>query len=209
MNPDEYGFDTQLGYGRPGWHIECSAMSTSILGKEFDIHGGGIDLQFPHHENEIAQSCCAYDSSYVKYWVHNGFLRINGEKMSKSAGNFITTEEILSKTDPLSLRLAMLSTHYRKPLDFNDHSLKTAESNISKFNKVLKQYSGIYNTSTETKISHIPELAQEALLNNINISKYLAIMHKMPKDIKNTNDAKNKNLFNSTVLEHGKPDWYF
>lgn len=185
---EEYGFDTPLGYGRPGWHIECSAMANTILGENFDIHGGGIDLQFPHHENEIAQSCCANEGSFfAKYWVHNGFLKVNGEKMSKSLGNFVTVQDALKKLDnPLTLRLCLLGTHYHKPLDFNEHSIKTAESNMLKFHKTLTENDGLFEKRENIKIDEIPLSAKEALLNNINISKYLAIMHALPKDIKNT-----------------------
>lgn len=194
VGKDEYGFQTPLGYGRPGWHIECSAMATKLLGENFDIHGGGVDLQFPHHENEIAQSKCAnLGSSYAKYWVHNGFLKVNGEKMSKSIGNFITVRDAIKQIEnPLALRLCLLATHYRKPLDFNEHSLKTAEANLTKFNKALEQNEGLFKKTTDIKITQIPTNAQESLLNNINISKYLAIMHALPKDIKNTNDLVNK-----------------
>lgn len=191
----EYGFETKLGYGRPGWHIECSAMSTSIFGENFDIHGGGIDLQFPHHENEIAQSCCANTGSYyAKYWVHNGFLKVNGEKMSKSLGNFITVRDALKDSNPLSLRLCLLSTHYRKPLDFNAHSIETAAINIAKFNKELVKNDGLFEKKQDIKIDEIPQNAKEALLANINISKYLAIMHALPKDIKNASDIPHKKL---------------
>lgn len=190
----EYGFETPLGYGRPGWHIECSAMSTELLGHDFDIHGGGIDLQFPHHENEIAQSCCAYQgSSFAKYWVHNGFLNVNGEKMSKSLGNFVTVDDVLKNHDPLALRLCLLSTHYRKPLDFNIHSMQSASANLEKFRKCLKENEGLFEKKLDIKITEIPELVREALCANLNISKYLAIMHALPKDIKNTTgDAKTK-----------------
>lgn len=193
VSQSEYGFETELGYGRPGWHIECSAMSTAILGKNFDIHGGGIDLQFPHHENEIAQSCCANDGShYAKYWVHNGFLKVEGEKMSKSLGNFVTVKDATNNVDPLALRLCLLSTHYRKPLDFTDHSIKTSITNLQKFNKTVEMYTDLIEKTHDIKITDIPQNATEALLNNVNISKYLAIMHALPKDIKNTNDTPNK-----------------
>ena len=194
VNAGEYGFKTELGFGRPGWHIECSAMSTALLGVNFDIHGGGIDLQFPHHENEIAQSCCAnLGSNFVKYWVHNGFLKVNGEKMSKSLNNFITVRDVIKNTNPLALRLCLLSTHYRKPLDFNDHSLHSAEANLIKFNKALEQNAGLFERKTDVKLHQIPQNAQQALCDNLNISKYLAIMHALPKDIKNTiTDQKHK-----------------
>ena len=189
----EYGFEATLGYGRPGWHIECSAMSGKLLGKDFEIHGGGIDLQFPHHENEIAQSCACYDGSgFAKYWVHNGFLKVNGEKMSKSLGNFLTVGDILKNHSPMALRLCLLSTHYRKPLDYNENAIKTAETNLAKFQKCLDENAGLFEKKQDIKLAEITALAQEALMSNVNISKYLAIMHALPKDIKNTNDEKNK-----------------
>ncbi|MDD5587419.1 MAG: cysteine--tRNA ligase, partial [Alphaproteobacteria bacterium] len=119
--PDQPGWDSPWGRGRPGWHLECSAMSKEHLGVTFDIHGGGLDLIFPHHENEIAQSRCAHDGApLAKYWVHNGFLIVNGEKMSKSLGNFFTIRDLVTEDwhSGEALRLALLSAHYRQPLDF-------------------------------------------------------------------------------------------
>jgi cysteinyl-tRNA synthetase len=135
---NEPGWESPWGRGRPGWHIECSAMSWEHLGETFDIHGGGIDLVFPHHENEIAQSCCAFDQRMMaNYWMHNGFLQVEGEKMSKSLGNFITIHELLH-TDKFGgrkwpgevLRLAMLRTHYRQPIDWTIKALEEAEANL-------------------------------------------------------------------------------
>ena len=132
--PSEPGWDSPWGRGRPGWHIECSAMSWTHLGEIFDIHGGGIDLIFPHHENEIAQSCCAFDREIMAhYWMHNGFLQVEGEKMSKSLGNFVTIHELLASetfggrawSGP-TLRLAMLRTHYRQPIDWTVKALEDA-----------------------------------------------------------------------------------
>lgn len=118
-----------MGLGRPGWHIECSAMSYKYLGKNFDIHGGGADLIFPHHTNEIAQSKCAFsNSTYAKYWVHNGFLTVNGEKMSKSLGNFITVRDLMDKQIKGEIvRLFLLTAHYRRPLDYNDKAIEDAK----------------------------------------------------------------------------------
>ncbi len=120
-------WESPWGQGRPGWHIECSAMSTHYLGENFDIHGGGMDLIFPHHENEIAQSEGLTSRHFVNYWIHNGFVQINREKMSKSLGNFFTIREILDKYEPQALRLFVLMHHYRNPIDFSDQSLKDAE----------------------------------------------------------------------------------
>jgi len=137
--PGEPAWDSPWGQGRPGWHIECSAMSIRHLGETFDIHGGGMDLIFPHHENEIAQSCGATGQQFAKYWVHNGFVQINKEKMSKSLGNFFTIREIFEKSDWSEevtgeiLRYFLLSTHYHGPLDFSDQALKEAKNALNGF----------------------------------------------------------------------------
>jgi len=135
--PGEPWWHSPWGNGRPGWHIECSAMSMEFLGKTFDIHGGGKDLVFPHHENEIAQSEGANGCQFVRYWLHNGFVNINAEKMSKSLGNFFTIREVLKKYDPETLRLFILSAHYRSPLDFSDQNLDEARSGLERINSTL------------------------------------------------------------------------
>ncbi|WP_119422397.1 cysteine--tRNA ligase [Desertibaculum subflavum] len=132
------GWDSPWGRGRPGWHIECSAMSKKYLGVTFDIHGGGRDLVFPHHENELAQSVCANAAPFVRYWVHNGFLTVEDEKMSKSLGNFRTVREELEKAPGEALRLAMLKTHYRQPLDWTDHGIAEAKADLDRFYGALK-----------------------------------------------------------------------
>ncbi|HSD43414.1 MAG TPA: cysteine--tRNA ligase [Burkholderiales bacterium] len=126
------------GGGRPGWHIECSAMSEALLGKHFDIHGGGEDLQFPHHENEIAQSEGANRSTFVNYWMHNGFVRVDDEKMSKSLGNFFTIREVLAKYDPEVVRFFILRAHYRSPLNYSDRHLDEAKSGLARLYTALK-----------------------------------------------------------------------
>ncbi len=131
--PDEPGearWPSAHGEGRPGWHIECSAMATSLLGNTIDIHGGGADLQFPHHENEIAQSEGALDTQFVRYWMHNGFVRVDDEKMSKSLGNFFTIREVLKKFDPEVIRLFILRAHYRSPLNYSDAHLEDARQSL-------------------------------------------------------------------------------
>jgi len=135
--PGEPFWDSPWGQGRPGWHIECSAMSMKYLGNTFDIHGGGKDLIFPHHENEIAQSEAATGRPFVKYWLHNGFVNINAEKMSKSLGNFFTIKEVLEKYDSEVLRFFLLSAHYRSPLDFSDQNLTEAETGMERIYKAL------------------------------------------------------------------------
>ncbi|HZC81547.1 MAG TPA: cysteine--tRNA ligase, partial [Nitrospiraceae bacterium] len=146
--PGEPSWESPWGPGRPGWHIECSAMSIKYLGETFDIHGGGMDLFFPHHENEIAQSCGATGKEFARYWIHNGFVQINQEKMSKSLGNFFTIREIFEK-EKLQwpeeevigeiLRYFLLSTHYRGPLDFSDQSLKEAKYGLDGFYDLFKR----------------------------------------------------------------------
>ena len=141
---DQVGWDSPWGRGRPGWHIECSAMSTKYLGPDFDIHGGGEDLIFPHHENEIAQSQCAHpNSSFAQWWLHNGYLRSEGKKMSKSLGNFYTVKELLGAGEiekmwrGESIRLMMLSTHYRQPLDFTKSGVDNAKKKLDRWYRAL------------------------------------------------------------------------
>jgi cysteinyl-tRNA synthetase len=136
--PEEPAWDSPWGQGRPGWHIECSAMSATCLGEHFDIHGGGQDLQFPHHENEIAQSEGAHGCQSVNYWMHNGFVRIDDEKMSKSLGNFFTVREVLAKYDPEIVRYFILTSHYRSPLNYSDESLEQAKSALTRFYTALR-----------------------------------------------------------------------
>jgi cysteinyl-tRNA synthetase len=135
--PGEPFWESPWGQGRPGWHIECSAMSMKFLGETFDIHGGGKDLIFPHHENEIAQAEAATGKPFVKYWLHNGFVNINAEKMSKSLGNFFTIKEVLERYDAEVLRFFLLSAHYRSPIDFSDQNLKDAELGLERIYKAL------------------------------------------------------------------------
>jgi len=129
-----------FGNGRPGWHIECSAMSGTLLGKHFDIHGGGADLQFPHHENEIAQSEAANGCTFVNYWMHNGFVRVDDEKMSKSLGNFFTIREVLKKFDAEVVRFFILRAHYRSPLNYSDQHLEEARAGLARLYIALKGF---------------------------------------------------------------------
>ena len=138
--PDEPQWDSPWGMGRPGWHIECSAMSEYYLGEHFDIHGGGQDLQFPHHENEIAQSEGAHDHPFVNYWMHNGFVRVNDEKMSKSLGNFFTVHDILARYPAEVVRFFILRAHYRSPLNYSDRHLEDARRALDRLYTVLKGF---------------------------------------------------------------------
>jgi len=136
--PGEPSWESPWGPGRPGWHIECSAMSTALLGDHFDIHGGGMDLKFPHHENEIAQTCAACGSKFVDVWMHNGFLNINDEKMSKSLGNFFTVREVLPKLRPEVVRAFILSSHYRGPINYSEGNLRQADAALSRLYLALR-----------------------------------------------------------------------
>ncbi len=152
--PGEPSWESPWGPGRPGWHIECSAMSSSLLGDTFDIHGGGRDLIFPHHENEIAQSEGASGKPFAKYWIHNGFVNVNQEKMSKSLGNFFTIRDILQTYDPEVVRFFILTSHYRSPIDFSDQNLLEAQSGLSRFYEALDL--------AETVLAAIPKEAENS-----------------------------------------------
>jgi cysteinyl-tRNA synthetase len=138
VKPEEPAWESPWGRGRPGWHIECSAMSATCLGEQFDIHGGGQDLQFPHHENEIAQSEAVHGCQSVNYWMHNGFVRIDDEKMSKSLGNFFTVREVLARYSPEVVRYFILTSHYRSPLNYSDESLEQAKSALTRYYTALR-----------------------------------------------------------------------
>lgn len=177
-------FESPWGNGRPGWHIECSAMSLKYLGADFDIHGGGADLQFPHHENEIAQSRCANARShFARHWIHNGFLTVNGEKMSKSLKNFVTVRDLLGQgISGLVIRYLLLSTHYRKPFDFNDKALIDAQKSIEKFYSVLSPEDfafGNYVADSQFLRQILIHLADD-----LNIAKVSSLLHEKVKEIK-------------------------
>ncbi|ALS97729.1 cysteine--tRNA ligase [Lacimicrobium alkaliphilum] len=136
--PGEPSWDSPWGKGRPGWHIECSAMNHKHLGEHFDIHGGGSDLIFPHHENEVAQSCCAFDTPYVNYWVHTGMVQVNEEKMSKSLGNFFTLRDVLKEYDAQTLRYFLLSAHYRSQLNYSEENIHQARASLERLYTALR-----------------------------------------------------------------------
>ncbi len=182
-------FESPWGRGRPGWHIECSAMSSKYLGADFDVHGGGADLQFPHHENEIAQSCCANSGShFARFWIHNGFLTVNGEKMSKSMKNFITVYDLLNQgISGVVIRYLLLSTHYRKPFDFNQKALDDAAKSIEKFYAVLD-----CDTLLLAKNRKPSNEILQCLADDLNISKTTVLLHEMVKKIRTNNDQQAK-----------------
>jgi len=168
--PDLPGWDSPWGFGRPGWHIECSAMSWRYLGESFDIHGGGQDLIFPHHENERAQSCCAFPGSeFARVWMHNGMLLVNGEKMSKSLGNFFTVRDVLAKAPGEAVRLLLLRAHYRGALDFTDTALASAKTELDRFYRALERHPG---TAEDDSTS-----VMNALCDDLNTPLALRHMH--------------------------------
>ena len=163
--PGEPFWESPWGQGRPGWHIECSAMSEEFLGKTFDFHGGGKDLVFPHHENEIAQSEAANGCQFVRYWLHNGFVNINSEKMSKSLGNFFTIRTVLETYDPETLRFFILSAHYRSPIDFSDQNLDDAQSGLERIYACLTAVDELLNATPASNelptVESLPEAGVE------------------------------------------------
>jgi cysteinyl-tRNA synthetase len=170
------GWDSPWGRGRPGWHIECSAMAWRYLGETFDIHGGGSDLIFPHHENELAQSLCAFPGSrFARYWMHNGMLQVNGEKMSKSLGNFFTVREMLAKAPGEAIRLLLLRTHYRSLLDFSDQGLAEAKRELDRFYRALEQAPD--TAAAEATAADVPAPVLEALCDDLNTPLAIAAMH--------------------------------
>ena len=168
---DVPGWESPWGRGRPGWHIECSAMAHDLLGATFDIHGGGNDLQFPHHENEIAQSCCAYpESEFARYWLHNEMLQVDGKKMSKSLGNFFTVRDLLDQGYPGEvIRFVFLSTHYSKPMDWNNSKALEAKN-------ILRKWRGLLKNNSE--IVPIPEEVINTLSDDLNTSGVISLLHK-------------------------------
>ena len=170
---DQPGWDSPWGKGRPGWHLECSAMSQEHLGASFDIHGGGVDLVFPHHENEIAQSRCANpDESFARFWMHNGYLMSEGQKMSKSLGNFYTVSDLLTEFPGEALRLALLKTHYRQPVDFTRDGVRDARQELNRFYRALALVEGGVGDDGE-----IPEAVVMALKDDLNTPLALAGVH--------------------------------
>ncbi len=177
--PDEPSWESPWGQGRPGWHIECSAMSTKALGDTFDIHGGGADLTFPHHENEIAQSECATGHPFVKYWMHNGFVRINDEKMSKSLGNFFTVREILERYRAEEVRYFILTSQYRSPLNYDDEHLDNARGALTRFYTALRGLADVEPAGAEV----FEQKFDAAMQDDFNTPEALAAMFELAREI--------------------------
>lgn len=174
---DEPGWDSPWGRGRPGWHIECSAMSYELLGASFDIHGGGLDLQFPHHENEIAQSCCAHpEASFARYWLHNEMLQVEGKKMSKSLGNFFTVRDLLDQGYPGEvIRMVYLGTHYGKPMDWTKEKAEIARNHLRRWWKLLG------STEFHTKNSEVPNEVLAPLKNDLDTNGAIQALFALEK----------------------------
>jgi len=185
--PGEPAWDSPWGQGRPGWHIECSAMSCGHLGETFDIHGGGMDLKFPHHENEIAQARAANDGGFARYWLHNGFVNINAEKMSKSLGNFFTIREVTERYHPEVLRMFMLGTHYRSPLDFSDTALDVAKSGLDRLYETQKRLAALDVPLAEKGV--VPARFADAMNDDFNTPVALAVLFDASKHINKALDA--------------------
>ncbi len=197
---DQPGWDSNYGRGRPGWHIECSAMSEAILGLPFDIHGGGQDLIFPHHENEIAQSCCAHKvETMANYWLHNGYLMVDGEKMSKSLGNFYTVRELLDDFRGEEIRFTLLSTHYRSPLDFTKDGLKQSRS-------ALDRLYGALRSTQDLSIDRIPEPPADlvaALRDDLNTPLAISKLHGLAAIINKSDDPAERAKAKGELLAAG------
>jgi len=185
--PDEVKWSSRWGSGRPGWHIECSAMACDLLGEQFDIHGGGADLQFPHHENEIAQSEGAYQHTFVNYWMHNGFVRVDNEKMSKSLGNFFTIREVLKQFDAEVVRFFILRTHYRSPLNYSDAHLDDAKNALTRLYTSLKDVS-VTDKPINWAEAHAIRFA-EAMNDDFNTSIAVSVLFDLANEVNKTKSS--------------------
>ncbi|MFN7087691.1 MAG: cysteine--tRNA ligase [Burkholderiales bacterium] len=184
----EPAWDSPWGRGRPGWHIECSAMASSLLGEHFDIHGGGQDLQFPHHENEIAQSEGAHGCRFVNYWMHNGFVRVDNEKMSKSLGNFFTVREILAKYDPEVVRFFIIRAHYRSPLNYSDQHLDDARQALTRLYTALKGMNAA--TGTIDWDTPFARRFRDAMDDDFNTPEAVAVLFDLANEVNRTRSAR-------------------
>ncbi len=199
------GWESPWGRGRPGWHIECSAMSARYLGETFDIHGGGRDLIFPHHENERAQSQCAHGAPFVRYWLHNGYVVVDGRKMAKSLGNFTTVRDLLGKAPGEAVRMAMLKTHYRHPLDWTDSALAAAKKDLDRLYRALRSH-------PNPPSAPVPRAVEEALADDLNTPKALAAARDVAGRLDRTGDARSAGALRAAgqalgILAHDPEVW--
>ncbi len=194
--PGQPGWDSPWGYGRPGWHLECSAMSSKLLGNSFDIHGGGSDLIFPHHENECAQSMCAHpNDKFANYWVHGGMLMVDGVKMSKSLGNFYTIDEVLEKAPAEALRLLFLTTHYHQPFNFTFDGLAQSKGILDKFYNALLRVEDVKVEKTE-----VDEQIVEALADDLNTPLALLKLHELTARLNKAETPEDKAKYKALLL---------
>ena len=198
--PDQPGWESPWGRGRPGWHLECSVMSESFLCESFDIHGGGLDLVFPHHENEIAQSECAHDGrQFVRFWLHNGYVTVEGEKMSKSLGNFFTVRQLLEEGHRgEAIRLTLLSAHYRQPLDFSRDALKASKQALDRFYTALREVQDVAEDKCE-----IPGEIAAALEDDLNTPLALSALHECSTALNKATSASEKASLKGALLAGG------
>lgn len=197
---DEVSWQAPWGAGRPGWHIECSVMSTSLLGETIDIHGGGADLEFPHHTNEIAQSEAKTGQKFVNYWMHNGFVNVDGEKMSKSLGNFTTVHELLQVVNPQILRFFLATTHYRRPVNFTDDALTEAENNIKKIENAYRHL----DEQAESNLSALTTFRNDfvaAMDEDFNIANGMTVFYNFVSWVNKGNGGPEVKDFFDQVLE--------
>ncbi len=199
--PEQPGWDSPWGRGRPGWHIECSAMSEALLGDTLDIHAGGHDLIFPHHENEIAQSTCAHGGkTYARYWMHNGFLTVNSEKMAKSVGNVLLVRGLLKQAPGEAIRLALLSGHYRQPLDWNDEVIAEARKKLDRLYGTLRELADVAPAAGEGA----PQAFVDALEDDLNTPMALAELFALSHAANKSEDAAEKARIKAQLVEAGK-----
>ncbi|MBI1395348.1 MAG: cysteine--tRNA ligase [Betaproteobacteria bacterium] len=191
--PGEPQWDSPWGPGRPGWHIECSAMSETLLGSHFDIHGGGQDLQFPHHENEIAQSEGAHGHAFVNYWMHNGFVRVDNEKMSKSLGNFFTVRDVLARYDAEVVRFFIVRAHYRSPLNYSDQHLEDARNALTRLYTALKNVPSVPDAPVDWSDPAAARF-REAMDDDFNTPEACAVLFELAGEVNRSRDAQRAGL---------------
>lgn len=198
--PEEPSWDSPWGKGRPGWHIECSAMNSKHLGNHFDIHGGGSDLVFPHHENEVAQSCCAHDTPYVNYWVHSGMVQVNEEKMSKSLGNFFTLRDVLKDYDAETLRYFLCSAHYRSQLSYSEDNILQARAALERLYTALRDNAP--NPDVDPALGGYLARFDQAMDDDFNTPEAFAVLFELARDI-NKAEGQDANDLAGVLLKLG------
>jgi len=203
---EKFGYKSPWGVGRPGWHIECSAMSRKFLGKTLDIHAGGADLIFPHHENEIAQSECANGQQFVKYWMHNGFVTINKEKMSKSLGNFLTIDKILENYDANTIRFFILTNHYRMPVEFSDESLLSASAGAKRLYNAINEARKTVKIDENLDLNEFEEYKQfvEAMDEDMNTSVALAVLFDLANKLNKSDNLEQNSKYLTLIYKLSK-----